>query len=565
MHRVELGLKFALDPAGLKGLRQHRALRDLRLAKPVTRSQSAVYFDTDDRQLHARGAVVKVVTIGRRHVQSVKCAMEPPAGSALIRRDAFEDAVADERPDLRLLTGTPLGALGTETELAAALKPVFVSEVRRSLHRLGDAGWAVELVIDEGSIADAEDPEHRLPVAELELRLLDGTPDRLYLVALTLLDRVRLQPLLPPKSERGFALIAGAAAADEVTAEKAAPVDLTPDMTAAEGFRAIARACLGQLVANEPAVRAGLPEGVHQMRVSVRRLKSALSTFTDIFGAATGATVADPLAPGVDPALLTPGDVKAALGWLMSVLGPARDADVFVGETLAGAEKLLGAGPLAALRGAVEDDRRAAWDAVAAALDDPRFARLPLVLGAWIEAGHWLADGGVAPEPFAGLALSDGNLDAAAPEEELVPAVHLSPAPGLEPLGAFAARVLDKRLRKVLRRGRGLGKLAPEARHEVRIQVKKLRYACEFFGGLATDPKQATRFGKRLKALQDALGLLNDIAVARGRLEELAARPALAFGAGMIAGTHAAGQDEVLRTGVSAWKRFVKDADPFWS
>ncbi|HAE50119.1 MAG: hypothetical protein CMO30_12760 [Tistrella sp.] len=563
MHRVELGLKFALDPAGLKSLRQHRALRDLRLAKPVTRSQSAVYFDTEDRRLHARGAVAKVVTIGRRHVQSVKCAMEPPAGSALIRRDAFEDAVADDRPDLRLLTGTPLGALGTEADLAAALRPVFVTDLRRSLHRLGDAGWAVELVIDEGSIADAEDPEHRLPVAEIELRLLEGTPDRLYLVALSLLDRVRLQPLLPPKSERGFALVAGAAAADEVTAEKAAPVALDPDMTAAEGFRAIARACLGQLVANEPAVRAGLPEGVHQMRVSVRRLKSALSTFKEIFGEATGATVADPLAPGVDPALLTPGDVKAALGWLMAVLGPARDADVFVGETLTGAEKLLGAGPLAALRGAVEDDRRAAWDAVAAALDDPKFARLPLVLGAWIEAGHWLPDGGAAPEPFDGLAMSGGDADT--PEAEEAPVVHLSPAPGLEPLGAFAARVLDKRLRKVLRRGRGLGKLAPEARHEVRIQVKKLRYACEFFGGLATDQKQATRFGKRLKALQDALGLLNDIAVARSRLEELSARPALAFGAGMIAGAHAAGQDEALRKGVSAWKRFVKDADPFWS
>lgn len=572
MHRIELGLKFAIEPVGLKSLRQHPTLKNLRLAKPVTRPLKTVYFDTPDHHLHDQGIIVKVSSAGRRHLQSVKCAGAGPAGSALMVRDAFEDAIADDRPDLRLLTGTPLGALSADPDLAAGLGPIFLSDIRRSSYRLGEPGWAVELVLDEGVIADATNPERHLPVTEIELRMLEGTPDRLYLVALSFLDRVRLKPMLPPKSARGFALIAAGAGDGDGTVEpaieKAATVALAGDMTAAEGFRCIARACLGQLAANEAAVRAGRPEGLHQMRVAVRRLKSALSTFRDIFPAARDTTIADPLAAGCDPVLLTPADIKTALGWLMDILGPARDADVFVDETLAGAEKLLGAEPLADLRAAVEDDRRAAWAAVARGLDDPRFARLPLVLGAWIEAGHWLAEAGVPAMPFGGIVAhqqADTDTGAAeAPEGDGQPVDTVS-QPGAQPLGDFAVAVLDKRLKKVRHKGRGLGHLEPDARHEVRIQVKKLRYACEFFESLADKRKQATTFAKKLKALQDGLGALNDIAVARDRLDDLATRPGLGFPAGMIAGAHAATAADELADAVAAWKSFHKTAEPFWS
>ncbi|MFD0387899.1 hypothetical protein ACFQ4K_08835 [Tistrella bauzanensis] len=103
----------------------------------MTRPLKTVYFDTADHHLHDQGIIVKVSSAGRRHLQSVKCAGAGPAGSALMVRDAFEDAIADDRPDLRLLTGTPLGALSADPDLAAALAPVFLSDIRRSSYRLG--------------------------------------------------------------------------------------------------------------------------------------------------------------------------------------------------------------------------------------------------------------------------------------------------------------------------------------------------------------------------------------------------------------------------------------------
>jgi CHAD domain-containing protein len=83
---------------------------------------------------------------------------------------------------------------------------------------------------------------------------------------------------------------------------------------------------------------------------------------------------------------------------------------------------------------------------------------------------------------------------------------------GRTPLSAFAAKALDRLHRKVLKRARRVDWRDAERRHAVRIALKRLRYACDFFAPCFGD---ARAYLKNLEKLQDVLGDLNDIAVAR--------------------------------------------------
>src|SRR5262249_59154041 len=89
-------------------------------------------------------------------------------------------------------------------------------------------------------------------------------------------------------------------------------LDLAPGTSTRDAFKAIGLACLKQVLDNEPALLAGDPEGVHQMRVGLRRLRAAMSLFADI--------LQDPKTAGL----------KEELKWLTGELGPARELEVLV-------------------------------------------------------------------------------------------------------------------------------------------------------------------------------------------------------------------------------------------
>ncbi len=79
------------------------------------------------------------------------------------------------------------------------------------------------------------------------------------------------------KPERGYALSAGEAAKPV----RAGTIDLDPEVSTAEAFQIIALSCLDHAAANSRAVREGETEGVHQMRVGLRRLRAAISVFKE--------------------------------------------------------------------------------------------------------------------------------------------------------------------------------------------------------------------------------------------------------------------------------------------
>jgi triphosphatase len=132
----------------------------------------------------------------------------------------------------------------------------------------------------------------------------------------------------------------------------------------------------------------------------------------------------------------------------------------------------------------------------------------------------------------------------------------------------FAAESLEKRRTTIAKKGRKLAGLQPRPRHKLRIQAKKLRYACGFFAGLygGRRARRLEAFRTAMEDLQDALGAAVDITAAETLTTRLAgdeASPELAYAAGLVGGERRAGGDKTLRAAKKAFRRF-EEAKPFW-
>lgn len=249
-------------------------------------------------------------------------------------------------------------------------------------------------------------------------------------------------------------------------------------------------------------------EAVHQMRVAVRRARSAFALF--------------PALPD-DPAYARAAEGLKQLG---HALGPARDWDVFMTETAPPVETVLPEQPaLHSLLRAGARRRHAARASLVEYLQSPAFRRLSLEL-AWLAASE--------------------------PPAEAAPAV---------PLSEFAAVALRRRWKKLLNSGRALEDLDNQALHGLRLKAKRLRYAAEFFAPLFPE-KPTSRFIRRLAVLQERLGLFNDTTVAEGLLRDLNGKPG--YAAGLVLGFTAARGARSREKIATAWARFRR-RDPFWN
>jgi len=202
------------------------------------------------------------------------------------------------------------------------LRPVFETDVGRTSFDVKSGKSRIEVALDRGKVKAGRDSQ---PISEVELELKEGEVADLARLATRVAGRGAVLELRS-KAERGYAL-ADRGVGNHVGASAIA---LSDDMTAAEGFRAIGFSCLHHLAANRAAVLKDDPEGIHQMRVGLRRLRAALSLFK-------------PLIEGPEFEA-----IKKELKWVTGELGPARDFDVFVAKTIAPMEKQPPAG-LAAL------------------------------------------------------------------------------------------------------------------------------------------------------------------------------------------------------------------------
>lgn len=298
-------------------------------------------------------------------------------------------------------------------------------------------------------------------VCEVEMELRHGTPAALFALARKLDADVPVHIGVLSKSERGYRLTRCPR-----SSFKAGKVKLASEMNAAEAFQHIAQACIRQFRLNENALGHDRSvEALHQARVALRRLRSAFSIFKHLLA----------------------GDEQAAalreeLRWLAAELGEARNLDVLVTRAATGP-----------LHDRLQAARDAAYEQVETAFASPRARWAMLDLVEWLLDGEWL------------------RIDETRNLRE-------------QPARVFAEASLDRIRRKVKKDGRNLTAAHDEARHTLRKDAKKLRYASEFFTALFAakrERKRYKRFISALEILQDELGTLNDLATAPEELRKL--------------------------------------------
>ncbi len=479
------------------------ALSDVFPPNDASTSQlHAVYFDTDSHAARDGGFSLRVRRKGDAFIQTLK----HRAGGGLFKRDEWEVEVSGFDLDLAYLASTPLlAAIGD-----MALAPAFVVEVERRLHTWIDDTTEIEVSFDTGHIlADGRSE----PVAEMELELLSGSAETLFALARVLQAKAALTPAYESKADRGYRLVGH----DGFAALKAQYPLIKPETSSADAFQMIARAALVQIAGNASLLRqAHNPDVLHQIRVGLRRLRALLTVFK----------------PMLDQAGLH--WARAETRWLASALAPARDLDVILrnADALDEIEDNVGR---AAFYRALRLAQAEAYETALASIGSARFRSLLLELGALIEAGAWLT----------GREQSARSLD---------PAVSLA-IPALQKLDAV-----------VRRKSRRLMSQDAAARHDLRKQVKKLRYATAFFAdSFPKHPKRRQRLIENLRALQNQLGALNDMALARRLAKQISGRRSseLAYAAGLEVGRLTADEAEVLNTTCRAVKSYRKRR-PFW-
>jgi inorganic triphosphatase YgiF len=417
------------------------------------------------------------------------------------------DGLAREEHEAPILGDAPDPSLGPLPDLlprGTELRPAFHVRVTRRQRLVRFAGAEIELALDQGEVRGGR---RSSPISEVELELKSGEPAALFGFARELSHAAPIYLSFASKSQWGQALMAG----QPLHAHRRARLAPAKDATIADVFQGVGRSALQSIAANAEVLRhASDADALHQLRVAARTLRSGLSTFKDVV--ADGAFE----------------QVKTELRWLAKGCDQARNLDVFAGEVDAAAKLDPPPRGLAALAEDVASARDTAYGDVVAAVCSTRFRDLLIEVTGWVDTGEWR-----------------GRAGAHAPAKP------------------FAARELHKRRKELLEDGRDLEALGDEDRHKVRIDAKKLRYAAEGFEGLFAR-KPARRLIEALKALQDELGALNDLATQEAMLAGLPLRADAAFAAGELVGRKATRKDKHVAKAAKALER-LENVKTFWS
>jgi triphosphatase len=504
---AEIELKLLVDPDRLADFNDAPIIATHARNKGTRKHLKAVYYDTAERTLLRSGLTLRVRQSGARFTQTVKAESKDDP----LRRGEWEASVPSITPDLALAMPFLPEELRAELE-RHALEAVFTTDIRRHQRIVELPSGTVEVAFDHGHLKSGE---RSAPVSEIELELKGGSRSALYDLALGLAEHADVRPSIRSKSARGFELAADA----PPTVRRPGKIRLDPATALDDTFAAILRGCFGHLLQSLPAAEDGRDvEGVHQLRVALRRLRAAFD-----------------LMRTVGP-LNKLEALRAEAKWLAQNLSAARDWDIFQGATLPTIAKACpGIAGFDALAAAGEKRRSAAYGKVRLVLAERRASLFLLVLGGWIEERGWRSD--FAPEALGQLA---------------------------EPAVNFARRVLSEQYAKVLKRGRHLKTLEAEERHRLRLAVKKLRYVSEFLLPLYGQRKPTRRFARKLAELQEELGGYNDMAVTASLLATIGTSGAdSGTAAAAIAGWQAhamVGVEPRLR---DSWSDFAKAKLPW--
>ncbi len=516
---IEIELKIIPDEGAEQTLIRGERIAGLRIAPRRTQSLRSVYYDTEGLDLSRAGIALRLRKTGRRWVQTVK---RKPAGAKGVHGLFAHQEVEAAAPGGRLTLDGPDEA-GVYAAIAAAAgaaepKPVFETQVRRIIERLRTASGEVEVAIDRGSIIASERSE---PIREVEIELVKGDVRAVFEVAKVLFETGPLRFATQNKAARGYALARAETPKDPFLARNAGLMRYGPDVPVETAARDVLRDCFAQIAHNMVVVaESDASEGPHQLRVGLRRLRTAFAVF----------------GPSLGPGSVAALSVEARR--LGKVVGELRDLDVLIGEVVAAhAGRGLDRPAREALAAALEERRRNVRASVRSALAAPETIGFVLDLGQLIEARGWLA-----PSDYSQT-------------ERLA-----------TPLGSLAPNLMRARSAKVARKARGLRHLDDEELHDLRKELKKLRYIADILDPVFAE-KNVKAYIQALKRLQDTFGGLNDMTMAAqyltGPEAPGRANPDIQRAVGWVLGALAVSAPQDRPKLFKRWAQF-EEIRPFW-
>jgi triphosphatase len=486
-----MDLELGLDPNAASRFSRLPLLAPLRSGRPRNRTIRIIWHDSAERALASDGLVLAEQRPTWRLERLIPDGATWPPGA----------------PSPIVASGRSLNELGRT--LPQPLVPVAAFEGRaRSTDLVCEQGPVVMTLL-MGTVRAVAGEQH---VCRLHL---EGAMQPVQALAVALAGQVQLSVPRACLAAEALAIVSGVPPAAR---HHGAP-ELPAGCTIAEAFAHTVGHLTDVILHYAPsaAVSREDPEPVHQMRVAVRRLRSAIKVFRRAVRS-----------PEVDAA-------DEGLKALAARLGPTRDWDVFVTETFATvADAFPGDKHLKRLLRTAERRRRTCHSELRAFLGSIDFHRLGIELACLASGNDWQETLG--EEEQAELALS---------------------------LQQFAAKVLDRRLKRLLQVETALAELEPSALHAFRLVAKRLRYAAEIFAPLYPG-KSTNRYLRRLSDLQDRLGMLNDVSVAQALLDELGASGgSQAFASGLVLGFSGAHGGRTRGKIDAVWQKFRRQS-PFW-
>jgi len=505
----EVEVKFRADGRAIEAVLSSPLLKGVTVG--AARELASTYFDTPGQDLKRTGMTLRV----RRKSRTIPLmGVKWDGGDDVVfARGEIEVRCPDGVPNLDLFE--PVIRERLKAVVAGRpLAPIFETRFRRRTALLRHGHSDIELALDEGAVVAGE---ANLPLAEVELELKNGNLPDLFGCAASLVRDCGLSLQFEPKAGRGYRLVASEAPRPQ----KATPLNISPTATFDDLVAAVIANALGHFAANWASLReSDAPESVHQLRVALRRLRSALGVFRRTLQL-----------PELE-------DIRSEARRIASALGPARESDVFRANALAGP---FGDGPdrqrgARTLLDAVETRRHDSYVAVRRLIDDPQTSLFVLDVQSFIARRAWRT--AVAPENL-GLLMSEAK--------------------------GYATEVLERLMRRALKRGKHLPDMPDEERHDLRIALKNLRYAVEFFGGLFGKPRELRSYLRTVADLQEDLGAHNDAVTAKAFIDSLCLPPdeEVHFASGYLLGWYRHATLIADSHLAKKWKSF-KRQDEFW-
>ncbi len=461
---LECELKLLIDRKDQAELPKSACIAQL-LQEPFKRKRvQNAYFDTPDADLRQRGMELRVRRIDRQWIQTLK--IRQAGGAAVHRREEIETPVSGPTPVPALLieAGAPdalVQAIG-DAGLECLFETVYW---RRSAILKAAGGNIIELCLDVGETRAGERVRE---ISEIEMELKQGANDALYNLAEELAQTFDLRINSRTKPDLGYGMLRD---------ERPEPVydhvhRIDSGESAEAAFQHFLEECARHAFANDRTIlETDNIEGVHQMRVGLRRFRACLNLFK-------------PLLPG--KAVRAAGDLISPL---QQALGPARDWDVFIRDRIDRFPQTDDA--MTELRALAVVERDQAYASLRELLNTTDHHRSLLTLLSWIGRRGWR-------EALSAKQL--GELE--------------------RPIDAFVKEALQRTRAKALKRGRKLADLSPKQLHQLRIVVKKHRYPVDFFAASFAG-KRGRVYAAALKKLQTDLGRVNDVTVSGDLIAKL--------------------------------------------